>query len=102
MNLPIFFTKHMNSKMTSYVMIDQSGKQIAVECNYGDYAIVTESHDDIDRPNEVQNIIDRATQHWDVSIISAEVFMHHFSVAHRELFYNVNPALRPHEEKQLG
>ena len=101
MNLPIFFTKHMNSKMTSYVMIDESGKEIAVECRYGDYAIVTDTHD-IDSREEVQRIIDRATMHWDVSIISAEVFMHHFSVAHRELFYNVNPSLRPHEEKQLG
>jgi hypothetical protein len=40
--------------------------------------------------------------HWDVSIISEQVFKHQFSIAHREIFYNVNPLLRPYEEKQLG
>lgn len=101
MTLPIFFTKHMNSKMTSFVMIDESGKEIAVECRYGDYAIVTDQHD-IDGRKDLQDIIDRATMHWDVSIISEQVFKHQFSIAHREIFYNVNPQLRPYEEKQLG
>ena len=101
MNLPIFFTKHMSDRMTAYVMIDESGKEIKVECCYGDYAVVTDTHE-IDGPKDLQDIIDRATMHWDVSIISEQVFKHHFSIAHREIFYNVNPQLRPYEEKQLG
>jgi hypothetical protein len=82
-------------------MIDQTGKEIAVDCSYGDYAIVTDQHE-IDSRKDLQDIIDRYTMHWQVSIISEQVFKHHFSIAHREIFYNVNPQLRPHEEVKLG
>jgi hypothetical protein len=101
MKLPIFFTKHHSDRMTTYAMIDQTGKEIKVECNYGDYAVITETHE-IDGPKDLQDIIDRASMYSQVSIISEQVFMHHFSIAHREIFYNVNPQLRPYEEKQLG
>ena len=101
MTLPIFFTKHHSDRMTAYVMIDESGKEIKVECTYGDYAVITDTHE-IDGPKDVQDIIDRASMNYQVSIISEQVFKHQFSIAHREIFYNVNPQLRPHEEKQLG
>jgi hypothetical protein len=101
MTLPIFFTKHHSERMTTYAMIDQTGKEIKVECSYGDYAVITETHEAVDKA-ELQRILDRYSMNWQVSIISEQVFMHHFSIAHREIFYNVNPQLRPYEEKQLG
>jgi hypothetical protein len=101
MTLPIFFTKHHSDRMTAYVMIDETGKEIKVECCYGDYAVVTDTHE-IDGPKDVQDIIDRASMNYQVSIISEQVFKHQFSIAHREIFYNVNPQLRPHEEVKLG
>ena len=87
--------------MTAYVMIDELGKEIKVECTYGDYAVVTDTHE-IDGPKSVQDIINRASMNYEVSIISEQVFKHQFSIAHREIFYNVNPQLRPHEEVKLG
>jgi hypothetical protein len=101
MTLPIFFTKHHSDRMTTYAMIDQTGKEIKVECNYGDYAVITETHESVDKA-ELERIFDRYSMYSQVSIISEQVFMHHFSIAHREIFYNVNPQLRPYEEKQLG
>jgi hypothetical protein len=101
MTLPIFFTKHMSDRMTAYVMIDETGKEIKVECCYGDYAVVTDTHEAVDKA-ELQRILDRYSMNYQVSIISEQVFKHQFSIAHREIFYNVNPQLRPHEEKQLG
>ena len=101
MTLPIFFTKHHSDRMTTYVMIDQTGKEIKVECSYGDYAVITETHEAVDKA-ELQRILDRYSMNWQVSIISEQVFMHHFSIAHREIFYNVNPQLRPYEEVKLG
>lgn len=101
MTLPIYFTKHHSDRMTAYVMIDETGKEIKVECTYGDYAVITDTHE-IDGPKDLQDIIDRASMNWQVSIISEQVFKHHFSIAHREIFYNVNPQLRPHEEVKLG
>ena len=101
MTFPIFFTKHHSDRMTAYVMIDQTGKEIKVECCYGDYAVVTDTHE-IDGPKDLQDIIDRASMNYQVSIISEQVFKHQFSIAHREIFYNVNPQLRPYEEVKLG
>jgi hypothetical protein len=101
MTFPIFFTKHHSDRMTAYVMIDQTGKEIKVECSYGDYAVITETHEAVDKA-ELQRILDRYSMNWQVSIISEQVFMHHFSIAHREIFYNVNPQLRPYEEVKLG
>ena len=101
MTLPIFFTKHHSDRMTAYVMIDQTGKEIKVECSYGDYAVITETHEAVDKA-DLQRILDRYSMNWQVSIISEQVFMHHFSIAHREIFYNVNPQLRPYEEVKLG
>jgi hypothetical protein len=37
--------------------------------------------------------VDMRDRHY--KVIDAEIFMHMFSEAHREVFYAVNPELRP-------
>jgi hypothetical protein len=90
--LPFYFTTGKLSK--SYCCMTPEFKLISVwAMRNGGMSFDVRSYDDLD---EVADSIAYDMEHYEeFAIIDAAVFMHQFSVAHRDLFYIVNPELKP-------
>jgi hypothetical protein len=92
--LPFYFTTGKLSK--SYCCMTAEFKLITVwALRNGGMSFDVRSYDDLD---EVADSIAYDMNHYEeFAIIDPAVFHHQFSVAHRELFYCVNPQLKPTE-----
>ena len=86
----VFFTSRTSERLIDYIMVDENLMEVKVEYAYGDYSVKTEQQED-----NAAEIIARYSKYCDVSIISEEVFMHQFMIAHREIFYKVFPQMKP-------
>lgn len=90
--LPFYYRSGKHVK--HYCCMTEEFKLINISAHGGYMATDVSTYDDI------QDVTSRLERDFDDSlfeIIDEAVFMHHFSLIHRELFYVVNSNLRPNE-----
>jgi hypothetical protein len=90
--LPFFYTTGGLSK--NYCCMTADFKLISLRSRNGSISFDVTTYDDIE---DAASSIDYDAKTDQFLIIDEAVFMHQFSVAHRELFYIVNPQLKPIE-----
>lgn len=89
-SLPVFFTTGRLSK--SYCCMTAEMKLINLRNAGGYISIDVTSYDDIE---DVKYRLEREFSEAFFDIIDEAIFQHKFSEAHRDIFYVVNPQLRP-------
>jgi hypothetical protein len=91
--LPFYYTTGALTK--SYCCMGADFKLTSVFINGGSMNFDVTTYDDAE---EAASSIDYDMKNYEeFAIIDAAVFHHQFSAAHRELFYCVNPQLKPIE-----
>lgn len=90
-SLPVFFTTGRLSK--SYCCMTAEMKLISLHSAGAGYlSIDVRAYDDVD---DVKFRLEREFSEAFFEIIDEAIFQHKFSEAHREVFYVVNPNLKP-------
>jgi hypothetical protein len=91
--LPFYFTTGKLSK--SYCCMGADFKRTSVFINGSNMSFEVDTYDDAEEA--ARSIAYDMENYEQFTIIDAAVFNHKFSEAHRELFYCVNPQLKPTE-----
>lgn len=89
-SLPFYFTNGKYIK--HYCCMTAKGDLIEISRNGGYWHIDVTPHEDAD---DISNRLEHEFSDEFYGVIDEAVFMHKFSEAHREIFYMVNPQLKP-------
>lgn len=89
-NLPFYFTA--GKYVTQYCCMNEDGNLVTISKNGGYWNIQVTPNDDAD---EIANCLEREFCDPMFAAIDEALFHHKFSEAHREIFYMVNPQLKP-------
>jgi hypothetical protein len=88
--LPFYF--RVGKHVPHYCCMQVDGNLVDVSFHGGYYTVQVTPHDEV---HEVADRLEREFSEKEYAQIDEAVFMHKFSQAQREIFYIVNPQLKP-------